>query len=88
MAAILLNNTLYNKGGHKGKSTTGYKDIVQEYSKQVGSLTGKQIELLYPFVDKYNEDALIALQTEILKKEVKCQYQTYQMRRCFRHRQK
>ena len=69
MAAILLNNTLYNKGGHKGKSTTGYKDIVQEYSKQVGSLTGKQIESLYPFVDKYNEDALIALQTEILKKE-------------------
>lgn len=68
-AAILLQTDLYKKGSFVGKSTTKFNNVIESYSSIANSLSGKQIEGLYPFCDKYNDDALTSIQTQILRKE-------------------
>lgn len=68
-AAILLQTDLYKKGLFIGKSTTKFNNVIESYSSIANSLTGKQIEGLYSFCDKYNDDALKSIQTQILRKE-------------------
>jgi hypothetical protein len=69
MATILLNNTLYKKGVFVGKRTDRYKNNSKVYGELVNSLTGQQIRDLDNFCQKYNDDALKTIQTNILKKE-------------------
>lgn len=69
MAAVLLNTNLYQKGVFVGKNTAKYINIAQSYSTVVNNLTGKEIEGLDTFCDKYNDDTLQSIQTQILKKE-------------------
>lgn len=69
MAAMLLNNTLYKKGAFNGKNSLKFIAIVDVYSDIVNNLTGKQIKDLQEFCDKYNDEAVASIQTQILKKE-------------------
>lgn len=69
LATILLTLDLYKKGVFIGKSTDKFKSIVSSYSDIVNGLSGEQIKGLAPFCEQYNDDALIALRTSILKEE-------------------
>lgn len=69
LAAMLLNIDFYKKGAFVGKSTDKFTTVIDEYSNIVNLLSGEQIKGLYPFCEKYNEDAKIRMQTEILKGE-------------------
>ena len=69
LAAMLLNIDFYKKGAFVGKSTDKFATVIDEYSNMVNLLSGEQIKGLYPFCEKYNEDAKIRMQTEILKGE-------------------
>ena len=69
MAAVLLNNTLYQKGVFVGKNTIKYISVAKSYSVVINKLNGKQIEGLDEFCDKYNDDTLESIQTQILKRE-------------------
>lgn len=68
-AAILLHTDLYKKGIFVGKGTNKFSSVVENYSGIANSLTGEQIKGLYPFCEKYNEDAKQTIQTQILRKE-------------------
>jgi len=68
-AAILLRTDFYKKGIFVGKSTTKFTNVIEDYSKIANSLSGQQIKALYPFCDKYNEDARIAIQEQLLRAE-------------------
>lgn len=69
LSAMLLNLDLYKKGVFVGKGTKKFIDVADTYSELANSLTGKQVKDLQPFCDKYNEDAVIAIQTTLLRKE-------------------
>lgn len=68
-AALLLNSDLYKKGVFVGKRSDQYISIGKLYSEKVNSLTGEQIEGLYPFCEEYNRKALQSIQDGILRAE-------------------
>lgn len=68
VAAIMLNDNLYQKGVFVGKSTQIYTKAISAYSKDVTDLTGEQLEFLQVFCDEYNDKSLKRMQTEILKR--------------------
>lgn len=69
IAVILLNTDLYKKGVFVGKGTDKFNNVIDKYSNFANNLSGKQVKDLYPFCDKYNEDAIINLRTQILREE-------------------
>lgn len=69
LSTILLNNNYYMKGTYAGKATKSFKAIVTAYSNRVNHLSGMQIKLLPEFCDAYNSEALIKLQSAILRRE-------------------
>lgn len=69
LASTLLNLDLYKKGAFVGKSTKKFTDVANNYSSIANSLSGQQVKELQPFCDKYNEDAVISIQSAMLRKE-------------------
>lgn len=68
-AAMLLNTNFYKKGVFVGKNTVTFNNVITVYSSIANSLSGEQIKGLYPFCDKYNDDAKQSIQEQILRKE-------------------
>ena len=69
VAAMLLQTDLYKKGIFVGKATDKFKTVIRSYSELANSLSGKQINGLYEFCDKYNDTARQSMQKQILRKE-------------------
>lgn len=69
VAAMLLQTDLYKKGIFIGKATDKFKTVISSYSELANSLSGKQINGLYDFCDKYNDAARRSMQKQILRKE-------------------
>lgn len=68
LTSALLTSDFYKKGTFYGKNSDGFNSVVSVYSNLVAALNGRQIDSLNDFCLKYNEDALKALQTPILRK--------------------
>ena len=69
IATILLNDNQYRKGIYVGKQTQSYKDAVDNYSNEVDTLNGIQIENLDDFCNETNAKILKKLQTNILMQQ-------------------
>ena len=68
LTSALLTSDFYKKGAFYGKASEAFNAVVSVYSNIVASLNGRQIDSLNDFCIKYNDDALKALQTPILRK--------------------
>lgn len=68
ITSVLLSSNYYNKGTFIGKNTEKFKNTVTAYSGIVVDLSGAQLDALTDFCNKYNDDTLKNMQTNILKK--------------------
>lgn len=68
LCSVLLSVNFYTKGSFSGKDTDTFKSVTKQYSDIVTSLSGKDIDLLPLFCQEYNENALMRLQTSMLKR--------------------
>ena len=68
LASMLLNTNYYTKGSYKGKESKVYINAMKSYSEIIDGLNGDQQIKLNDFVEWYNNQSLIFLQTSILKR--------------------
>lgn len=67
LGSVALALNFYKKGVYAAKETQGYKNIVNDFSKKVTALTGRQIDRLSEFCCQYNAKALRIKQEAILR---------------------
>ena len=67
-ASWLLDDNYYTKGLFKAKQSEKYTLALKSYSERAEKITGAQLDVLSEFCDEYNANALIKLQSNILRR--------------------